>query len=591
MGKAEIVEVKNQSLRKKLICLLAIGVALTFAALIADHVISDNLVRRETVYQYQNLLDERVRRLDDALHSEAVSMVLFANNNTNISSLKRAEDETNTYFSGLRAKKDMDVLALSSLSDAAFFFRGGDETTYCGISRYSSLSAFESRDLEKFIKDATASEMNTGNKWKLVRVGESWFFLYSFCQQDCAFGLCLEAGNLLKSLGLETGEQSALLLLTDEELAIADSPDFSTKDFENLPGILGGQSGVDRKDLLVSSYAQNLERPIYYIRKKAFSDNMEMGIFLLRITTFVIALIFFLYSVSSYYSIYRPLERLKSRISAVRDGQMQTTIEIRPETPREFAETYQLFNEMTSEIKSLKISSYEAELEKREYEKQFLSMQIEPHFYLNSMKYLYALAQRKQFGMIQEILILLSNYFRYLTYDSQKLVELADEIQHAEDYLSIVTAGVQSKIKISLSVMPEAESALVPKLFVQTFVENAVKYAVRDDGSLTADISVNVIGTDDAYLTMVIRDNGKGFSPEYIRLIEENGFAVSNEHIGLSNLYHRLLLIYGQEIYMNIQNQDEGGALIEVMVPVIHNAADAAGGREAERPYEYPDRG
>ena len=433
--------------------------------------------------------------------------------------------------------------------------------------------------------------MNTGNKWKLVRVGESWFFLYSFCQQDCAFGLCLEAGNLLKSLGLETGEQSALLLLTDEELAIADSPDFSTKDFENLPGILGGQSGVDRKDLLVSSYAQNLERPIYYIRKKAFSDNMEMGIFLLRITTFVIALIFFLYSVSSYYSIYRPLERLKSRISAVRDGQMQTTIEIRPETPREFAETYQLFNEMTSEIKSLKISSYEAELEKREYEKQFLSMQIEPHFYLNSMKYLYALAQRKQFGMIQEILILLSNYFRYLTYDSQKLVELADEIQHAEDYLSIVTAGVQSKIKISLSVMPEAESALVPKLFVQTFVENAVKYAVRDDGSLTADISVNVIGTDDAYLTMVIRDNGKGFSPEYIRLIEENGFALSNEHIGLSNLYHRLLLIYGQEIYMNIQNQDEGGALIEVMVPVIHNAADAAGGREAERPYEYPYRG
>ena len=50
-------------------------------------------------------------------------------------------------------------------------------------------------------------------------------------------------------------------------------------------------------------------------------------------------------------------------------------------------------------------------------------------------------------------------------------------------------------------------------------------------------------------------------------------------------------MIYGQEIYMNIQNQDEGGALIEVMVPVIHNAADAAGGREAERPYEYPDRG
>lgn len=576
------MKMKNASLQGKLVRLLTLALVLTLATLIADHMLSDNLVKKETVYQYQNLLDERVKRLDDALEAEGVSMVLFANNNAHIGSLKRAENTEDFYFSTLRAKRDMDVLALSSLSNAAFFLRYNDETTYCGISRYSALSAYESRDLERYIKGTDLDEVNTKNRWKLVHMGDSWFFLYGFTQRDCAFGLCLEVEQLLNSLGLEVNGQSSLAMFSGQEEMITNSETFSTADIdENVLLAMDGATYYDNSNFIVSSYAQNLERPIYYIRENTFSNNLKNSVLLLRVVTLIIAIVYFLTTIGGYYSIYKPLWALKSRISDVRDGQLKTTIEILPTTPREFAETYQLFNEMIHEIENLKISSYEMELEKQKSEIQFLSMQIEPHFYLNSMKYLYALAQRKQYSTVQEILIRLSNYFRYLTYDSQKLVALSEEIQHTKDYLSIVTSGVQSKMKISMAVAQEAENMMVPKLFVQTFVENAVKYAVKDDGSLNAAITADVIGTDDPYLSMMIRDDGNGFAEEYLDGVKESGFVLSDNHVGLSNLYHRLLLIFGEKIYMNVSNQDGGGALIEVMIPALKNVDELLGGKES----------
>lgn len=88
---------KNPSLKGRVLLLLAVGLALTFATLLIDHILSDNLLKRETIYQYQNLLDERVKELDDALKKEMVSLILFANNNSHIDELKRAEDVVSCY--------------------------------------------------------------------------------------------------------------------------------------------------------------------------------------------------------------------------------------------------------------------------------------------------------------------------------------------------------------------------------------------------------------------------------------------------------------------------------------------------------------
>ena len=561
---------KPPSIKARVLLLLAGGLLTTLTVLLFDHLLANDLIKEETAYQYQTLLDERVRALENSLVSDTNAMAIFANTNTYIDRLYHITDTDNSYFTSLHAKQDLERVVMSPLTEVAFFIRETESTTYYGIAKFTSLSAFENRDLEKYIKGAATDAISTGNRWRLFQAGDNWFFIYGFATKECHFGLCLRAEHLLDSLGLNTDDGYGAAVISDNGEVINTSK-HSFSEPKGKGFFANGNTCAYRNNSNVVIFAdsKSLNRPIYYVRENAFSSNMEQISFLLRITSFLIAIVYFTISVSSYYSIRKPISELQARICEIRDGKLQSSMEIRPNTPGEFVETYHVFHEMLQEIQSLKISSYEKELEKQKFEIQFLSMQIEPHFYLNSMKYLYALVQRKQYSRVQQILLELSKYFRYLTYDSQKLVEAAKEIDHVESYLMIATSGLQSSPQITFSIQPQAETLLVPKLFVQTFVENAVKYAAQDDGSLEVHISISVIEGDAPFLSMTVRDNGKGFSKKYLDEVLEKGFQLSEEHVGLSNLYHRLILLYGDQIYMNISNQNEGGAMAEVIIPAF----------------------
>ena len=63
---------------------------------------------------------------------------------------------------------------------------------------------------------------------------------------------------------------------------------------------------------------------------------------------------------------------------------------------REFSVFNQTFNRMMDEIKVLKIHTYEHLLDKQKAQLQYLQLQLKPHFYLNCLKTLYGMIQKKQ---------------------------------------------------------------------------------------------------------------------------------------------------------------------------------------------------
>lgn len=162
----------------------------------------------------------------------------------------------------------------------------------------------------------------------------------------------------------------------------------------------------------------------------------------------------------------------------------------------------------------------------------------------------------------------LADCFRYLTYDNEKMVPLQKELEHVEHYLTITNSGSPSCVKIFLSVHPHAKEALVPKLLVQTFVENSIKYGAN--GNLEIDIDVQLYGDDcEQFLQLRISDNGKGFDEVYLSEIRKNGFNDQSGRIGLSNLYNRLKLFYPDYNYLTIYNNENGGATAEVILPAV----------------------
>ena len=74
----------------------------------------------------------------------------------------------------------------------------------------------------------------------------------------------------------------------------------------------------------------------------------------------------------------------------------------------------QAFNEMLTKINDLKLEAYEKKLDLKQAQLQYLQLQIRPHFYLNCLKSLYGMAEKKQYGEIQESILALSEYFRYI---------------------------------------------------------------------------------------------------------------------------------------------------------------------------------
>ena len=76
-------------------------------------------------------------------------------------------------------------------------------------------------------------------------------------------------------------------------------------------------------------------------------------------------------------------------------------------------------------------------------------------------------------------------------------------------------------------------------------------------------------------LTLSVEDNGCGFPPEMLASFpvkEDNG------HVGLSNLYHTLQLIYGPAASLHISNAEPNGARVTIFLPEEENHAHPSRG-------------
>ena len=85
---------------------------------------------------------------------------------------------------------------------------------------------------------------------------------------------------------------------------------------------------------------------------------------------------------------------------------------------REFNEVNETFNTMMTQIKDLKIESYEHEIETQKAELRYMQLQIRPHFFLNCLKSLYALAEAGKYDRIQKMILEISKHIRYIFTDT-----------------------------------------------------------------------------------------------------------------------------------------------------------------------------
>ena len=194
-----------------------------------------------------------------------------------------------------------------------------------------------------------------------------------------------------------------------------------------------------------------------------------------------------------------------------------------------------------------------------------MKSQLNPHFFFNSLNSLRALVMEDP-RRAQEAITQLAEILRYhLESGERSLVQLADEITTAEQYLALELIRFEDRLTVERAFDPRALSFLVPPLALQTLVENAVKYGVsRDRGLAVIRLSASV---DDELLEVTVRNTGS--------LRTDRGSASTG--VGLTNLRTRLRLLFGDGASFLLHEPEPGWVEARMSLPAAQTlATDAA---------------
>jgi sensor histidine kinase YesM len=166
------------------------------------------------------------------------------------------------------------------------------------------------------------------------------------------------------------------------------------------------------------------------------------------------------------------------------------------------------------------ITAYElmrARLAQTAAQAQFASLEsrVQPHFLFNTLNSIAALIHEDPKGAERMTGQLASLLRSSLDQQATPLVALNDELRTVRDYLAIEQVRFGERLRYTIDVAPDAEFARVPRMSIQTLVENSVKYAVsaRRDGATIAIAAAAAPKIDSRRraVAITVADDGPGF--------------------------------------------------------------------------------
>ncbi|MGO4108606.1 sensor histidine kinase [Paenibacillus sp. YAF4_2] len=230
------------------------------------------------------------------------------------------------------------------------------------------------------------------------------------------------------------------------------------------------------------------------------------------------------------------------------------------------------FAQLVTQIKTYKIDIYERELEKQQIQLDYMKLQIKPHFFLNCLTTIHSMAQMDMTEEIQQMALSTSVYFRYIFQNGQDFVRMEDEIEHVRVYLEIQRNRYQGSFLYRIEQTELTRDTPIPPLVLQTFIENAIKYAVSRDNQVLIELTVEEQLIEGETMTVIqISDTGPGFPPDVLEKLQQ-GQPLDQTYgtqIGIMNTASRLDYLYGERALIRFSNRDSGGACITLYLPEL----------------------
>lgn len=428
----------------------------------------------------------------------------------------------------------------------------------------------DKQSIRAFVEQTVAEGTITYQmKWKYAQV-DGRYYIFRIVGGR---GTCIAAMIPLDSL-LRTGDWR----IDDKTVAAFTAQDgipLTQQQFiENHKIVLDGDfsgyflSGAREKYMVIGRDIQNTDcRLVFMLSGVGYLDALNPVQLLLLAMSVITVLLMPVLITWVNRTMIIPMQSITKTMQEIRQGNLEAQVETEGHV-EEFRQMGDTFNLMMRQINTLKIQTYEHQIETQKAQLKYLQLQIRPHFFLNCLKSIYAFAQQKQYQKLQKLILRFSNHIRYIFRDCMEFVPLERELNHVRNYMEIQGISAVYPPVCSIEADPELLQVPVPPLLIQTFVENAVKHETNPDRALEVSVEVKWLEQENSRdVNIIVRDNGSGFPEKLLEEINQpDGSVYAEHHVGLNNIKKRLTLIYGSRARIAFYNSDHG-SVSAIVIP------------------------
>ncbi|WP_375584213.1 sensor histidine kinase [Cyclobacterium xiamenense] len=200
------------------------------------------------------------------------------------------------------------------------------------------------------------------------------------------------------------------------------------------------------------------------------------------------------------------------------------------------------FKSVSDKIRSDRLDS-ERQQENLKTELAFLRSQISPHFILNILNTMVALARMKS-DALEPSLIKLSSLMRYMFFETdEEKVPLTKELEYLSSYIDLQKQRIGSRLQLVTEVQAAENWHRIEPMLLIPFVENALKHGT------------GMIPDPTIYISLSAKEGQLQFRVKN-KYSKENETMDTISGIDLSNVSRRLELLYGSKHRLTIDKSD-----------------------------------
>ncbi|MEJ7693589.1 histidine kinase [Daejeonella sp.] len=210
-------------------------------------------------------------------------------------------------------------------------------------------------------------------------------------------------------------------------------------------------------------------------------------------------------------------------------------------------------------IRSARQDKKISELQKMQIQTElnYLKVQMQPHFFFNTLNNIYALTLQRS-EKAAPLVAKHADMMRYILYESSgKPVELKKEIAFIQNYIEIEAMHHSENIDISLETQGIIDSAFIEPLLILPFIENMFKHGIRQEtGMGYVHIIISLVENE---LSMELKNS------------KPAGMNNAQKGIGLQNARKRLEMLYPEKHTLEV---DETPDSYEIRLSLTLNSYD-----------------